>query len=227
MELPHGRLRAVLVAGKIPVTDQALIVLRAGLSQIGHGYYIAKFISSKVKIDTNLKQDLSRLHAACRTFVDILDADMSAAYQIEAILSDPWYGSEVPRLVEEVRSLSSRIETAIAMAAQDKSLKQRKENPETWFFLAVHDLFSTMAANPKPGIAGPLHRFTKCCAALIDAAMVVPESENSFQKRLTAALARRTGKFNVFPKIIFPGKKAYQYKTIFPLDFSNGDPSSS
>ena len=189
MELPHGRLRAALVAGKIPVTDQALMVLSAGLRQIGHGYYIAKFISSKVKTDTNRKQDLARLYPACRTFVDILDADMSAAYQIEAILSDPWHGSEVPQLVEEVRSLSSRIETAIAMAAQDKSLKQRKENPETWFFIAAHDLFSTMTVKPKPGIAGPLHRFTKRCAALIDAAIVVPESENSFQKRLTAVLA--------------------------------------
>jgi hypothetical protein len=203
------------------------MVLSAGLSQIGHGYCIARFISSKVKTDTNLKQNLSRLYAACRTFVDILDADMNAGYQIEAILSDPWHGSEVPRLLEEVRSLSSRIETAIAMAAQDKSLKQRKENHETWFFLAVHDLFGAMTANPKPGIAGPLHRFTKRCAALTDAAILVPESENSFQKRLTAALARRTGKFSVFPKIIFPGKRPYRYNTIVPFELSNGDPSSS
>ena len=86
---------------------------------------------------------------------------------------------------------------------------------------------ATFLFQGRGAVAGPLHRFTKCCAALIDAAMVVPESENSFQKRLTAALGRRTGKFNVFPKIIFPGKKPYQYKTILPLDFSNGDPSSS
>jgi hypothetical protein len=51
-----------------------------------------------------------------------------------------------------------------------------------------------------------LHRFTKHCAALTDASIVVPESENSFQKRLTAALARRTGKISVLPKKIFPGK---------------------
>jgi hypothetical protein len=227
MELSLGRLTAVLVAGKIPVTDPALMVLSDGLSQIGHGYCIAKFINNKVKTDTNLRQDLSRLYEACRTFVEILDADMDGAYQIEAMLSDPWHGSAVPRLVDEVRSLSSRIETAIAMAAQDKSLRQRKENPDTWFFLAAHDLFSTMTANPKPGIAGPLHRFTKRCAALIDAAIVVPESENSFQKRLTAALARRTGKFRVLPKIIFPGKGPYQHNTIFPFDLSSGDPSAS
>jgi hypothetical protein len=139
-------------------------------------------------------------------FVDVLDADMSAACQIEAIFSDPWRGSQTPRLVEELRSLSSAIETAVAMAVQDGALKKRQQNPETWFFLAVHDLFSKLTVNHEPGIAGPLHRFTKGCAALIDPGIVVPERENSFQKRLTAALARRTGKISVLPRVVFPGK---------------------
>jgi hypothetical protein len=72
--------------------------------------------------------------------------------------------------------------------------------------LSSHDLFGTITGNSEPGIAGPLHRFTKRCAALIDARIAVPESENSFQKRLTAALDRRTGKINVVPKVVFPGK---------------------
>jgi len=38
------------------------------------------------------------------------------------------------------------------------------------------------------------------------AGIAVPERENSFQKRLTAALARRTGKINILPKVVFPGK---------------------
>jgi hypothetical protein len=70
----------------------------------------------------------------------------------------------------------------------------------------VHDLFSKLTVNHEPGIAGPLHRFTKGCAALIDPGIVVPERENSFQKRLTAALARRTGKISVLPRVVFPGK---------------------
>src|SRR5712671_137557 len=122
MELTHGRLKAALIAGKIPVTDEALAILRAALSTIGRGY------------------------------------------------------------------------------------QKRRQNPETWFFVAVHDLYCEITADHDPGVAGPLHRFTKHCAALIDARIVVPESENSFQKRLTAALARRTGKISVLPRIIFPGK---------------------
>ena len=84
--------------------------------------------------------------------------------------------------------------------------KHQHMGQERPFFLAVHDLFSALTGNPDPGVAGPLHRFTGYCAALIDPDIIVPERENSFQKRLTAALARKTGKINVFPKIIFPGK---------------------
>lgn len=206
MELTHGRLKAALIAGKIPVTDEALAILRAGLSTIGRGYHIDKVISGMAKTDTELKKELSRLHVACRTVVDVLDADLSGLSQIGAMLSDPWRGSQVPRLVEELRLLSPQIEMALAMAAQEGTLKKRRQNPETWFFLAVHDLYSEITVDHEPGVAGPLHRFTKHCAALIDAGIVVPESENSFQKRLTAALARRTGKISVLPKIVFPGK---------------------
>ena len=106
MEPTHGRLRATLVAGKIPVTDQALAILSVGLSTIGHGYQIEKAISGTAKTDTELKKDLSRLHTACRTVVEVLDADLKGSGQIEAVVADPWRGSQVPRLVEELRSLS-------------------------------------------------------------------------------------------------------------------------
>jgi hypothetical protein len=206
MEPTHGRLRAALIAGKISVTDKALAILTAGLAAIGQGYHIEGAISETAKTDTELKKDLSRLYAACRTVVDVLDADMSGLCQIEVMLSDPWRGSQVPGLVEQLRSLSSRTGMALAMAAQNGAIRKRQQDPETWFFLAVHDLYSEITGNPEPGIAGPLHRFTKHCAELVNAGIAVPESENSFRKRLTAALARRTGKISVLPKVIFPGK---------------------
>jgi hypothetical protein len=107
MEPTHGRLRAALTAGKIPVTDKALAILSIGLGAIGQGYHIEKVISGTAKTDTVLKKDLSRLYAACRTVIDILDADLSGLCQIEVMLSDPWHGSQVPGLVNELRSLSS------------------------------------------------------------------------------------------------------------------------
>ena len=227
MEPTHGRLRATLIAGKIPVTDEALTILRAGLSTIGHGYQIEKVISETAKTDTELKKDLSRLHEACRTIVDVLDADLTGSCQIEAMLSDPWRGSQVPRLVEELRLLSQGIKTVLAAAAQNRVIKKRQQDPETWFFLAVHDLFSMITGEPEPRIAGPVHRFTKNCAALIDPGIVVPESENSFQKRLTAARARRTGKIHVLPKVVFPGKSPLRDNAVSPPYLSDRDPSSS
>jgi len=112
------------------------------------------------------------------------------------------------------------------MAEEDQAIKPRRQNPVTWFLLAMHDLFSEITGEDQPGIAGPLHRFTKRCAALIDARITVPESENFFQKRLTAALARRTGKIDVLPRIIFPGNKDSETILFFhPIDWTK-TPSS-
>jgi len=185
-----GRLRAALIAGKIRVTDQVLANLDAELARIKRGYHIEKLISEKVKTDSELEKDLSRLRAACRTIVEILDSDMSGAGQIEVMLSDPGSGSQAPRLVEELRWLSARLELMLTMARQDGAIKKRQQNPETWFLVEVYGLFSRLTGSPKPGIAGRLHRFTKNCAELIDPRIIVPDSENSFQKRLTAALVR-------------------------------------
>jgi hypothetical protein len=147
-----------------------------------------------------LKKELSQLYAAGRTVVDVLDDDVRGSGQIETMLADPWRGNQVPRLVEELRSLLPKFEMALAMMQQRGTIKKRQQDPETVFFLAVHDLFSEITGDPEPGIAGPLHRFTRHCAALVDAGIAVPESENSFRKRLTAALARRTGKPAFFRK---------------------------
>jgi hypothetical protein len=201
-----GRLKATLIAGNIPVTDESLATLNAALSTIGYGYHIEKVFSRKPKT-ADLTRNLLRLHKACRTIVDVIDTDLSDLGQIELILSDLWRGGQVLRLVEDLRSLSPQIEIALTMIAQDRAISKRGQNPETWFLLAAHDVFATITGNPDPGIAGPLHRFTNHCAALIDSRIAVPKSENAFQKRLTAALARRTGKISVLPRAVFPGKQ--------------------
>lgn len=200
-----GRLKAALVAGKILVTEETLATLRAGLNTIGYGYRIEKVIRD-AKTDAELTRELSRLHAAWRTVVDVLDDDVRGLGQIEAMLADPWHGNQLPRLVEDMRLLLPKLEIALAVARQSGTIKKRRQDPETVFFLAVYDLFSKITGDPKPGVAGPLHRFTRGCAALVDAHIAVPESENSFRKRLTAALARRTGKTRVLTPVVFPVK---------------------
>jgi hypothetical protein len=215
MKLTHGRLKAALIAGKIPVTDQALAILRAGLATIGRGYHLNKVLRA-VKTPTELRKELSRLCQACRTFVDVMDADLNGHGQIEALLSYTWHVGELARVVGDLRAVYPRLERAMIMVEQEQAKIPRRQNPATWFLLAVHDLFSEITGEAEPGIAGPLHRFTKRCAGLIDPGMDVPESENSFHKRLTAALARRTGKIDVLPRIFFPGKQGFENDPFFP-----------
>jgi hypothetical protein len=217
MQLTHGRLKAALIAGKIPVTDQALAVLQAGLVTIARGYHLNKVLRA-VKTPTELRKELSRLYQACRTFLDVLDADLKGLGQFEALLSDIWPGGQLARVVGDLRAVYPRLEMAILMVEQEQAKITRRQNPATWFLLAVHDLFSEITGEAKPGTAGPLHRFTKRCAALVDPEIDVPESENSFHKRLTAALARRTGKIAVLPMIIFPGKEGFENDPIFPAN---------
>lgn len=217
MQLTHGRLKAALIAGKIPVTDQALAVLQAGLITIARGYHLNKVLRA-VKTPTELRKELSRLYQACRTFLDVLDADLKGLGQIQALLSDIWPGGQLARAVGDLRAVYPTLEMAILMVEQEQAKITRRQNPATWFLLAVHDLFSEITGEAEPGTAGPLHRFTKRCAALIDPEIDVPESENSFHKRLTAALARRTGKIDVLPMIIFPGKEGFENDPIFPAN---------
>ena len=93
MELTHGRLKATLIAGKILVTDEALAALNAGLSAIGHGYHIEKVVSGKPKT-ADLTRNFARLHKACRTIIDVSDADQSDLGQIEQ------GSSRCPRLIK-------------------------------------------------------------------------------------------------------------------------------
>jgi hypothetical protein len=46
MELTQGRLKAALIAGKIPVTDQALAILQVGLATIARGYHLNKVLTA-------------------------------------------------------------------------------------------------------------------------------------------------------------------------------------
>jgi hypothetical protein len=191
-----------------PPTHRSNLIhhLCAGLAMIGHGYQIEKAISRTARTDTELKKDLSRFHEASRTVADVLDADLSGSCQIEVILSDLWRGSRVPRLAEDLQSLSEGSAILLVMAAQNGAIKKRQQDPETWFFLAAHDLFSEITGDPEPGIAGPLHRFTKSCAALIDAGIAVPERENFLAKATHPSSGSENRKISVLPKVVFPGK---------------------
>jgi hypothetical protein len=61
MQLTHGRLKAALIAGKIPVTDQALAVLQAGLVTIARGYHLNKVLRAVKNADRTQKRTFAAL----------------------------------------------------------------------------------------------------------------------------------------------------------------------
>lgn len=205
MELDRGRLRATLIAGKIELTEEAFSTLIAGLNGIAYGYR-AERVVNEVKTDAELRRELSKLDKSLRTALRILEADVSGLGQIEVLLSDAWGGKGLREFLEQLRSVSSRNEMILTMLDQNTAIRKRRQDPETWFFLAVYDLFAILTHDTEPGVAGPLHRFTTGCAALVDQRIEVPKSENSYRKRLKAALDRRTGKIEVIPRPVSPGK---------------------
>jgi hypothetical protein len=87
--------------------------------------------------------------------VDVLDDDVKGSGQIDAMLADPWRGNQVSRLVEEMRLLLPKLEMVLAIARQSATIKQRRQDPETVFFLTVRDLFGAMMGDPEPGLPGP------------------------------------------------------------------------
>jgi hypothetical protein len=80
---------------------------------------------------------------------------MSSLGQIEVLLSGAWRGKGFRHFLELLRSLSSRIEMVLTMLDQNTVIRKRRQDPETWFFLAVYDLFAILTGAAEPGIAGP------------------------------------------------------------------------
>jgi hypothetical protein len=206
-----AKLKETLKAGRIPVTDKAIDDLRIGLGTIDRGYRLEE-ARTAAKPDAELRQTLLKLHASLDTTMDILNTDLSGPGQIEALLSHgPWRRDRVRQYLDATQGLLTDLGPVCQalsheLAAQPKK-KRHQQNSTTWFMLAVHDLFSQITENPVPGIAARLHRFTQQCAALVDPNLVIPENEDSFRKRLNAALGRRnTGKITVSPIQVLPRK---------------------
>jgi hypothetical protein len=61
---------------------------------------------------------------------------MNGLGQIEVLLSEALHGNGIGELLEKLRSLSSHIEMLLHILAQNTAIRRRRQNPETWFFLA-------------------------------------------------------------------------------------------
>jgi hypothetical protein len=165
MELNRGRLKATLIAGRIRPTDEALATLSAGLSTISYGYHIERVISEGAKTEAERRKELSQLHAALRTAISILDADMNGTRQIEILLNDPWHGSPIPEFPETLRSQSSRIEMLLTMLAQNTAKRSAVRTQRLGSFWQSTISSRRLPASRSPGLPArciDLHNIAQC-----------------------------------------------------------------
>jgi hypothetical protein len=209
MKSDEDWLRQALSEGNIPINDENIAALYIGIQNIIREYRIHKVATQKSAIGI-LVDDLSKIHKSAVVMASIFDAHLSSLFEIEIILAG--FGFDSIAFADQLHRLSNAAEQACFMAeaeaAKTKSdMRRHKQEPETWLFLALHDLYEELVGK-KPGIAGPLYRFTcEQCAPLISPDIAAPNTEDAFRKRMTAALRRRTGKITVFPRVIFPWKE--------------------
>jgi hypothetical protein len=118
---------------------------------------------------------------------DILTADAARGGPLDMVLSGflP-IGFAGKAFIANVRHLAAAAEGVRLMYYQSP---RRRETPETFLFLALHDLFELIAER-QPGIAGPLERFTRASIEYLGFDIVAPEG-NSFRLRVSEALTDR------------------------------------
>jgi hypothetical protein len=183
---------AALEAGDIPVTAEMVTALHAGLEQIGHAYRIEK-TRTAAPSDAALRGTLLDLYGSLLRTADIISADLEGAAQIGAMLSaGPWHHDRLRQYLDDTRGLLADLgpfchALANKLAAQPRTVRHDQHLP-TQFMVAIHGLYCGLRG--RSGIGGPLHRFTRACAALVDPNLDIPQAEDSFCARLRAALKR-------------------------------------
>jgi hypothetical protein len=194
----RSELSAILTAGNLAVSEETMTLLAIGLHTVAHTYRLMRVITNQPPPGT-LADDCAKVQRAAQTIADILTADAARGGALEMTLSGflPLTGFDVQAFFEQIQRLAAAAEGVQLMHYRPP---RRQETPETWLFLALHDLFE-LIAEKQPGIAGPLERFTRSSIEYLGFDIAVPTGDG-FRVRMYKALKRRDGKITVLPVII-------------------------
>jgi hypothetical protein len=193
--MPGPSPEEILRSGKLPVTDENVSVLLAGLDRLRSLYGLIRLTLKQPSISSQ-KDDLKRLKKAAEEIGKVLDADFDTGSSIEVTLAS--VGASFPTGLRDWLRRVPKAVTDLTIMLDSEVSKTRQEDPVTWAMTALHDLYGTIAGKP-PGIAGPLQRFTAAAIAQLNLPVQVPAGENAFRGRLKAALKRRSGPVNLLP----------------------------
>jgi hypothetical protein len=198
----RDRLAAILQAGGIPVSDEALFVLwegatptelRAetfkdhlrrkmgvggGLEAIAIYYSVNKEASQSIPLNDELKK-LSR-----------------CAKQLEVCLQNNSLSRYLTKftVLRDEDELGSLFEMLQRLQGIDKRRRPgASTEPATFLFASLHDLFVRLANRPGIGRDGPFYRFAKAATGLIDPDLAFPTA-NAFRDRLQKHRQKFEGK---------------------------------
>jgi hypothetical protein len=189
------QLDAVLRAGRLPIDDRSRALIDKGLLRIKHQYADA----------TRQQPDLAKTFASIAQALDTLievafrnDAGRQAVsiMEEEAVWHPP---IEVTRYYKVLRGWS---ETAVfynQIYDQTQRKNIRRTDPEKWMFYSFYRLYEEIKG-ARPGIAGPLYRFTMEGAKVLS--IKVGITEHAFRMRIQRVLNEQRNKFGSMGSVL-------------------------
>jgi hypothetical protein len=195
-------LKTALKSENIPLKDDAIRRLDGALRAVAKRYRARKVTRAQ-----DLSGQLAILQATKTSLVDLLDTEL-LLYAFEA----------------ETASIIKRLSVAVQHASDFLENKRdqrrvRRDDTETTLFMDLRDVYVGLTG--KTGISedGPLHRFAKACAKLIDASIILPQTQS-----LRKALKRRAKRPHVFGnrKVINNGVHSLERRHGVPAQLDEG-----
>ena len=205
--MSDSKLRKILQAGRVlPQTDEAIAILAQGLDRAAVLYGMMS-IRSKAPQSASLKNKLKKLQRSAQKIGKILDDDFDTGSGLEGLLS----GFELPMSQETREWLRTLAAEGVPDALVDKALlaihhfdanyrpPRHGETPDTWLFLALHDLFELINHGTPPK-SYELEAFADKAVEYLKLEIKVPWGK-AFENRVRRALERRgTEKTNLLPR---------------------------
>lgn len=200
-------LRAILRAGGLAETDDAVTALALGLSRLGELYPIMRLTLEEPRAGRQ-KAELLRLRAAAKAIGEILDDDFTAGSGRETIL-DAFGAPATREILTWLRRLPAAVDGAvIAIDRTEDPRPRRREDPETWLFVALYDLFAFINENP-PVVGKYLECFVAGSVDYLELGIQTPFGA-AFEARTRAALKRREeaggAKVDLMPLPLLPSR---------------------
>jgi hypothetical protein len=188
VDVLHNRLVAILRAGDIPVTEENLFVLTAGVT--------------RDELAAETPADKFRRHAGLRGGLDVIELN----YEIEREVFAERFPlkAEITMLKKHVRALDRQVNQEwfrrhlvkfgyfqpdlienlcrALHSLQKVKVRESRREPETYLFASLYELFVRLGSQ-KTGFGDPFYSFAKLATQYIDPDLSFPERA-AFKTRL-------------------------------------------